>query len=74
MSASNRVIDSLLLDDTFLEEEHRALRDVLRRFVREYVVPRAPRWESELRVPGEAFRELGRLGLLGLSFPAGHGG
>ncbi|MEU5988700.1 acyl-CoA dehydrogenase family protein [Spirillospora sp. NPDC047418] len=74
MSASNRVIDSLRLDDTFLDEEHRALRDVLRRFVRDRVVPRAPKWESELRVPDEVFTEFGSLGFLGLSFPAEHGG
>ncbi|GAA0542702.1 acyl-CoA dehydrogenase family protein [Actinomadura livida] len=74
MSASNRVIDSLRLDDTFLDEEHRALRGVMRRFVQDYIVPRAPEWESALRVPDEVFTELGALGFLGLSFPAEHGG
>ncbi|WP_141578382.1 acyl-CoA dehydrogenase family protein [Actinomadura sp. WMMA1423] len=74
MAASNRVIDSLRLDDTFLTEEHRALRDVLRRYVRERVVPYAPAWESRMRVPDEVFAEMGDLGLLGLSFPVEHGG
>jgi acyl-CoA dehydrogenase len=46
----------------------------VRRFVREYVVPRAPGWEAESRVPDELFAEMGALGPLGLSFPAEHGG
>ncbi|MEV0592784.1 acyl-CoA dehydrogenase family protein [Nonomuraea cavernae] len=71
---ANRVIDSLRLDDTFLDEEHRALREVLRRFVNERIVPRAGDWEAARRVPGEVFRELGELGLLGLSFPEELGG
>lgn len=74
MRDDNRVLGSLGLDETFLDEEHRALRDVLRALVRDYVVPRAPAWEEELRVPAEAFARLGELNLLGLSFPADHGG
>ena len=68
------VIDELDLDDTFLEDEHRALRATLRSFVAAEVLPHADQWEIDRRVPDATFRQLGELGLLGLSFPVEMGG
>ena len=67
-------IDELGLDETFLEEEHRALRATLRSFVAAEVLPHAEQWEVDRRVPDATFRRMGELGLLGLSFPEEMGG
>lgn len=57
-----------------LDEEHRMLREQVRRYVEEAVVPRAEPWEQEGRVPREVFLEMGELGLLGMRHPAEYGG
>ncbi len=66
------------MNDTFthpaLTPDHEALRDLVRRFVRERVEPNIERWERDGMVPREVLRELGSLGLLGLRFEAEHGG
>lgn len=71
---SNRVLDGLDLDATFLAEEHRDLRAMVRRFVAAEIVPHAPAWEAARRIPPAAWRKLGDAGLLGLAFPAELGG
>jgi acyl-CoA dehydrogenase len=70
----NRVLDGLDLDATFLGDEHRALRAMVRRFVAAEIVPAAPEWEDARRIPADAWRKLGDAGLLGLSFPGELGG
>lgn len=66
--------DQLNLDELFLEEEYRMLRDQLQRFVREEVVPAAPQWEVEGRIPASFYQRMGELGFLSLAFPEEDGG
>lgn len=53
-------IDSLLLD------EERAIRDVVRAFVADRVLPHICEWFETATVPRELFSELGNLGVLGM--------
>lgn len=54
--------------------EHELLRDTIRRFVAERVLPCADAWEDAGFVPREVLREMGELGLLGMRFDPRHGG
>ncbi len=54
--------------------EHEALRDTIRRFVAERVLPHADAWEDAGFTPREIVREMGDLGLLGIRYDARHGG
>jgi acyl-CoA dehydrogenase len=56
------------------EHTHRLLRETLRRFVENEVVPKAGAWEEQGYVPREVLREMGRLGFLGLRYPEKYGG
>ncbi len=50
------------------------VRDSVRAFMRERVVPNAARWNESGRFPSEIVPELAALGLLGLAVPPEHGG
>ena len=54
--------------------EHEQVRDTVRRFLAEEVEPRGEQWEEQGFVPREAIRKLGRLGLLGITYPPDYGG
>jgi len=54
--------------------EHEMLRKTVRAFVEREVVPHVGAWEEAGQIPRTFWRRLGELGLLGLDFPAGHGG
>jgi alkylation response protein AidB-like acyl-CoA dehydrogenase len=54
--------------------EHGMLRTSVRTFVEREVTPRVADWEAAGRIPRTFWRRLGELGLLGLDFPAEHGG
>ena len=58
----------------FFTDEHRMLRDQLRRFVESEVVPHGPKWEEDGMVPRDVLRKMGALGFLGLRHPAEYGG
>ena len=58
----------------FFGAEHEQLRDTLRRFIAERVLPQADAWEQQGQVPRAVLREMGALGLLGIRYPACHGG
>ena len=58
----------------FLTPEHEMLRDTVRRFVRERVLPQADAWEEAGFVPREILREMGALGLLGIRYASAYGG
>ena len=62
------------LDPQFLDEEHQLLREQLRRFVQDEIIPAAPEWELARRLPSSLFLRMGELGLLGLTFPTEYGG
>jgi acyl-CoA dehydrogenase len=57
-----------------LDDTHRLLRESLRRFVEQEVVPRAQAWEEEGCVPREILRAMGRHGFFGLRAPEAYGG
>jgi glutaryl-CoA dehydrogenase len=52
--------------DHLLSDEERDIRDTLRAFVRERVVPHVGEWFEEARLPRELAPELGTLGVLGM--------
>ncbi len=56
------------------DDTHRLLRETLRRFVENEVVPKAHAWEERGEVPRALLREMGRLGFLGLRYPEKYGG
>jgi glutaryl-CoA dehydrogenase len=63
--ADIRPTDFLAIDQ-LLSDEERDIRDTVRAFVRERVVPYVGDWFEEARIPLELAGELGRLGLLGM--------
>ena len=57
-----------------LGEEIDAVRDQVRRFAEERIAPRATEIDRSNVFPRDLWRELGELGLLGMTVPAEHGG
>jgi glutaryl-CoA dehydrogenase len=57
--------DFLALDHV-LSEEERDIRDMVRAFVTDQVLPYVGEWFEEARIPRELARELGKLGVLGM--------
>ena len=58
-------LDYLALD-SLLDEEERAVRDTVRQFVRERVLPDVGDWFEQGVLPRELMSELGKLGLYGM--------
>lgn len=58
----------------FLTEDLRMLRGTVRRFVDTHITPKADAWEVSGEIPRELFREMGKLGLLGMRHPEEYGG
>jgi alkylation response protein AidB-like acyl-CoA dehydrogenase len=54
-------------------EEHEALRESIRAYVKRELAPHAEEWE-ETTFPDSVFRRMGELGFLGLSMPEAYGG
>ena len=52
--------------DHLLDDEERLIRDTVRRFVGDRVLPDVGEWFEEARIPLELARELGGLGVLGM--------
>jgi len=52
--------------DHLLDDEERLIRDTVRRFVADRVLPDVGEWFEEARIPLELARELGGLGVLGM--------
>src|SRR5271157_3237452 len=52
--------------DRLLSDEERDIRDTVRAFVTDRVLPFVGDWFEEARIPGELAPQLGRLGLLGM--------
>jgi isovaleryl-CoA dehydrogenase len=55
-------------------EEHRLLRETVRAFVADQVEPQAHQFDREEKFNLPLFRQLGELGLLGISVPGNYGG
>ncbi len=66
--------DEIQAESPFLREEHVALRDQLRRFVRSEIAPHADAWEIDGMVPRSVLRHMGALGFLGVRYPEAYGG
>ena len=60
-----RPLDFLAVDE-LLSDEERDIRDTVRAFVRDRVVPHVGDWFEEGRLPRELAPELGKLGVLGM--------
>ncbi len=57
-----------------LSEDLRMIREQLRRFVQQKIVPFGDEWEAKGEIPRALFRELGAMGFLGMRHPVEHGG
>ena len=57
-----------------LSEELVMIRQQLRRFVEDEVLPRGDQWEIDGQIPREIFRKLGAMGFLGMRHPPEYGG
>ena len=60
--------------DFGLSDEHRGLRDMVRRFAAAEMAPLVREAEERERFPKALFRRWGELGLIGARYPAGDGG
>jgi len=58
----------------YFSEELEMLRDQIRRFVADKVVPAGEQWEKDGMVPRQVLREMGELGFLGIRYPEQFGG
>ena len=58
----------------FLDEEHQAIREAIRDFATREIAPKAHEVDQSARFPIENFKELGKLGYLGLPIGAEYGG
>jgi len=52
--------------DRLLDDEERLIRETVRRFVTDRVLPNVADWFEEARIPAELAPEIGKLGLLGM--------
>jgi glutaryl-CoA dehydrogenase len=52
--------------DRLLDDEERLIRETVRRFVGDRVLPNVAEWFEEARIPVELAPEIGKLGLLGM--------
>ncbi|WP_018387583.1 acyl-CoA dehydrogenase family protein [Ancylobacter sp. FA202] len=57
-----------------LSETHVQIRDMARRFAQEVVRPLAEELDRDERFPAEIYKEMGRLGLFGITVPPEHDG
>jgi acyl-CoA dehydrogenase len=62
------------MDRTLFDEDHEALRRVLRSFFRKQIAPELSEWEALGHPPRTFWRQAGELGLLGFQVPAKYGG
>ncbi|HVZ44227.1 MAG TPA: acyl-CoA dehydrogenase family protein [Ramlibacter sp.] len=59
---------------SLVSDELRMLRDQVRRYVDEVIVPNGDQWEASGEIPRSVFRELGAMGFLGMRYPEAYGG
>ena len=58
----------------YLSEDHRAVQDAVRSYVRDRIAPRAAAWDRDCHFPREELRGLAELGCYGIAVPAEWGG
>jgi len=57
-----------------LSQEHEMIRDAVRAFAKEQLVPNAARWDREHHFPADALKGLAALGVFGVAVPEALGG
>src|SRR5438874_11156925 len=57
-----------------LDEEQSDIRDMVRRFTQQEIIPHAGSWDENKYFPREVYSEMARLGLMGMTTPAEYGG
>lgn len=62
------------MNSIYFNEDHTMLRDQIRRFVEQRVMPVAEEWEESGKVPREILQEMGELGFLGIRYSGAYGG
>ncbi len=62
------------MNSIYFNEEHIMLRDQIRRFVEQRVMPVAEEWEETGEIPREILQEMGQLGFLGIRYSDEYGG
>lgn len=63
-----------MIDDLFLHEEHKLIRETARKFAQTKIAPVASELDKNHRFPKEIISEMGRLGLMGVAIPQEFGG
>lgn len=58
----------------YFTEEHYMIREQVRRFVEQEVVPHGEQWEKDGKVPREIMTQLGTMGILSIRIPEEYGG
>ncbi len=56
------------------KEEHRILRESLKRFVEKEIAPYVDQWEEEKEIPKSLYKKMGAMGYLGIRYPKEYGG
>jgi len=62
------------MNSIYFNEEHTMLRDQIRRFVEQRVMPVAEEWEESGKIPREILQQMGQLGFLGIRYSDEYGG
>ena len=57
-----------------LNEDQRMIEDMARRFARERLLPNTAEWDRTAHFPRDVIREMGELGLMGMTVPEEYGG
>jgi acyl-CoA dehydrogenase len=57
-----------------LGEDLRMVRDQVRRYVNEVIIPQGDEWEANGEIPRSVFRDLGAMGFMGMRHPEEYGG
>ncbi|MCI4397860.1 MAG: acyl-CoA dehydrogenase family protein [Acidobacteria bacterium] len=55
-------------------QEQRVLRETIRSFAEEQILPHVREWDAQAHFPKETLLELGKMGILGIIFPEAYGG
>lgn len=63
-----------MTNSPYFSDEHEMIRDQVRRFIENEIMPFGEAWEETGKVPREVFRKMGGLGMLGMRYPEQYGG
>ncbi len=64
----------MTINQLYFSDEQNMLREQIRRFVEQEVVPHAEAWELDGFVPRAVLKKMGNLGFLGIRYPEEYGG